>query len=144
MEVELDAQQQGQRLRQVQCNALADQRAGSPGRRAWRVSGRAAGDAGIARAQPYRHIGGGISYVISPTVLFDANFGGTRMHHDTTAPTTEEHRARVLKIPEQRSRRAAERFPIFNISVIQLAQVIPTSCEPRGPVTIAAYVYCAI
>src|SRR5262249_17202557 len=47
--------------------------------------GGAAGDAGIGTGHNHTDIyGAGISYVISPTILFDANWGLTRMHHDTT------------------------------------------------------------
>ncbi len=49
--------------------------------------GGAAGAAGIGTGNNKTDVfGGGISYVISPSVLFDANYGGTLMHHDTVGP----------------------------------------------------------
>jgi len=49
--------------------------------------GGAAGAAGIGTGHNKTDVfGGGVSYVISPTLLVDGNFGGTLMHHDTTGP----------------------------------------------------------
>jgi hypothetical protein len=47
----------------------------------------ASGDAGIGTGHNTTHVfGGGLTYVITPTLLFDGNFGGTFMDHDTTGP----------------------------------------------------------
>ena len=81
--------------------------------------GGAAGDAGIGTGHNHTDIfGGGISYVISPTLLFDANFGGTRMHHDTTGPDFGTNfGSDVLKIPGTNGPDPRQSgFPIFNIS----------------------------
>src|SRR5207244_9169966 len=49
--------------------------------------GGAAGAAGIGTGHNKTDVfGGGISYVISPTLVLDANYGGTLMHHDTKGP----------------------------------------------------------
>ena len=81
--------------------------------------GGAAGDAGIGTGHNHTDIfGGGISYVITPTVLFDANFGGTRMHHDTTGPDYGKNIGLdVLKIPGTNGPDPRQSgFPIFNIT----------------------------
>jgi hypothetical protein len=81
--------------------------------------GGAAGDAGIGTGHNHTDIfGGGVSYVISPTLLFDANFGGTRMHHDTTGPDYGKNIGlEVLKIPGTNGSDIRQSgFPIFNIS----------------------------
>ncbi|HJZ97879.1 MAG TPA: TonB-dependent receptor, partial [Candidatus Solibacter sp.] len=81
--------------------------------------GGAAGDAGIGTGHNHTDIfGGGISYVITPTVLFDANFGGTLMHHDTTGPDYgTNYGSDVLKIPGTNGSDPRQSgFPIFNIS----------------------------
>lgn len=81
--------------------------------------GGAAGAAGIGRGNNRTDIfGGGISYVISPTLLFDANYGGTRMHHDTQGPDYGKNIGLdVLKIPGTNGSDIRQSgFPIFNIS----------------------------
>src|SRR5262249_27437346 len=62
--------------------------------------------------------GGGVSYIITPTVLVDANFGGTMMHHDTTGPDYGKNIGLdVLKIPGTNGSDPRQSgFPIFNIS----------------------------
>jgi hypothetical protein len=79
----------------------------------------AAGDAGIGTGYNHTDVfGGGISYVISPTLLFDANAGGTLMHHDTTGPDYGKNIGLdVLKIPGTNGPDPRQSgFPIFNIS----------------------------
>lgn len=79
----------------------------------------AAGDAGIGNGYNKTDVfGGGVSYVITPNVLFDANFGGTRMHHDTTGPDYGKNIGLdVLKIPGTNGTDIRQSgFPIFNIN----------------------------
>jgi hypothetical protein len=81
--------------------------------------GGAAGAAGIGTGHNTTHVfGAGVSYVISPTLLFDANFGGTRMHHDTQGPDYGKNIGLdVLKIPNTNGPDVRQSgFPIFNIS----------------------------
>src|SRR5260370_19080529 len=81
--------------------------------------GGAAGATGIGTGHNHTDIySGGISYVITPTILLDASYGPTRMHHDTTGPDFGKNIGLpVLKIPSTNAhdiRRSG--FPIFNIS----------------------------
>jgi hypothetical protein len=79
----------------------------------------AAGAAGIGTGHNKTDVfGGGISYVITPTLLFDANFGGTLMHHDTTGPDYGTNIGLdVLKIPNTNGPDPRQSgFPVFNIS----------------------------
>lgn len=81
--------------------------------------GGAAGDAGIGTGNNRTDIfGGGINYVITPTLLFDANVGGTLMHHDTTGPDYGKNIGLdVLKIPGTNGPDPRQSgFPVFNIS----------------------------
>jgi hypothetical protein len=81
--------------------------------------GGAAGAAGIGSGYNKTDVfGGGISYVISPTVLFDANFGGTLMHHDTNGPDYGTNIGTdVLRIPGTNGPDPRQSgFPIFNIT----------------------------
>ena len=81
--------------------------------------GGAAGDAGIGTGHNRTDVfGGGLSYVISPTLLLDANFGGTRMHHNTEGPDYGKNIGLdVLKIPGTNGSDVRQSgFPIFNIS----------------------------
>ena len=81
--------------------------------------GGAAGAAGIGTGHNHTDVfGGGISYIVTPTVLVDANFGGTRMHHDTTGPDFGKNIGLdVLKIPGTNGTDPRQSgFPIFNIS----------------------------
>src|SRR4051794_16329713 len=81
--------------------------------------GGAAGDAGIGTGHNHTDVfGGGISYIITPSVLFDANFGGTLMHHDTTGPDFGKNIGLdVLKIPGTNGTDPRQSgFPIFNLS----------------------------
>ena len=81
--------------------------------------GGAAGAAGIGTGNNKTDIfGGGISYVVTPTLLFDANFGGTLMHHDTVGPDYAKNIGlEVLKIPGTNGPDIRQSgFPIFNIS----------------------------
>ncbi|MGH9719734.1 MAG: carboxypeptidase regulatory-like domain-containing protein [Bryobacteraceae bacterium] len=81
--------------------------------------GGAAGAAGIGTGNNKTDLfGGGISYVISPTMLFDANFGGTLMHHDTTPPDYGKNiGSDVLKIPGTNGPDPRQSgFPIINIT----------------------------
>jgi len=81
--------------------------------------GGAAGDAGIGTGHNRTDIyGGGISYVITPTLLLDATYGATRMHHDTTGPDFGKNIGLdVLKIPGTNGPDPRQSgFPIFNIS----------------------------
>ena len=81
--------------------------------------GGAAGDAGIGTGHNRTDVfGGGVSYVISPTLLFDANFGSTRMHHNTEGPDYGKNIGLdVLKIPGTNGSDVRQSgFPIFNIS----------------------------
>lgn len=81
--------------------------------------GGAAGAAGIGRGKNDTHVfGGGISYVISPTILFDANFGGTMMNHSTEGPDYGKNIGLdVLRIPGTNGPDIRQSgFPIFNIS----------------------------
>jgi hypothetical protein len=79
----------------------------------------AAGAAGIGTGHNKTDVfGGGISYVITPELLFDANFGGTLMHHDTTGPDYGTNIGLdVLKIPNTNGSDPRQSgFPVFNIS----------------------------
>ncbi len=81
--------------------------------------GGAAGAAGIGTGHNTTQVfGGGISYVITPTLLLDANFGATRMHHDTQGPDYGKNIGLdVLKIPGTNGPDIRQSgFPIFNIS----------------------------
>ncbi len=81
--------------------------------------GGAAGAAGIGTGHNTTHVfGGGISFVISPTLLFDANYGGTMMHHDTAGPDFGKNVGLdVLRIPGTNGSTPRQSgFPIFNIS----------------------------
>lgn len=81
--------------------------------------GGAAGAAGIGTGYNHTDVfGGGISYVITPSLLFDANFGGTMMHHDTVGPDYGTNIGLdVLKIPGTNGPDIRQSgFPIFNIS----------------------------
>jgi hypothetical protein len=81
--------------------------------------GGAAGAAGIGTGENKTDIfGGGISYIISPTVLFDANFGGTLMHHLTFPPDFGTNVGLdVLRIPGTNGPDPRQSgTPIFNIS----------------------------
>jgi len=81
--------------------------------------GGAAGAAGIGTGHNTTHVfGAGISYVISPTLLLDANFGGTRMHHDTQGPDYGKNIGLdVLRIPGTNGSDIRQSgFPIFNIA----------------------------
>ena len=81
--------------------------------------GGAAGAAGIGTGNNHTDVfGGGVSYTISPTLLLDANFGGTLMHHDTTGPDYGSNFGLdVLKIPGTNGRDPRQSgFPVFNIS----------------------------
>ncbi len=81
--------------------------------------GGAAGAAGIGTGHNTTHVfGGGVSYIIKPTLLLDGNFGGTRMHHDTTGPDYGKNIGLdVLKIPGTNGTDPRQSgFPIFNIS----------------------------
>ena len=81
--------------------------------------GGAAGAAGIGNGNNKTDVfGGGVSYVIAPTLLFDANFGGTLMHHDTVGPDYGKNiGSDVLKIPGTNGPDIRQSgFPIFNIN----------------------------
>ncbi len=81
--------------------------------------GGAAGAAGIGTGHNKTDVfGGGVSYVISPTLIFDANYGGTLMHHDTQGPDYGKNiGSDVLKIPGTNGPDIRQSgFPIFNIS----------------------------
>src|SRR5256885_13823451 len=81
--------------------------------------GGAAGAAGIGTGHNHTDVfGTGISYVISPTLLLDGNFGGTLMHHDTTGPDFGKNIGLdVLKIPGTNGSDPRQSgFPIFNIT----------------------------
>ena len=81
--------------------------------------GGAAGAAGIGTGYNKTDIfGGGVSYIITPSLLFDGNFGGTLMHHDTTGPDYGTNiGSDVLKIPGTNGPDIRQSgFPIFNIS----------------------------
>jgi hypothetical protein len=81
--------------------------------------GGAAGAAGIGTGFNTTHVfGAGLSYVISPTLLFDGNFGGTRMHHDTQGPDYGKNIGLdVLRIPGTNGSDIRQSgFPIFEIS----------------------------
>lgn len=62
--------------------------------------------------------GAGISYVVSPSFLVDANFGGSRMHHDTQGPDFgTNYGLDVLKIPGTNGPDPRQSgFPIFDIT----------------------------
>ena len=91
-----------------------------PGRAtAGRLSEGAAGAAGIGTGHNKTDIWGtGISYVISPSLLFDATVGGNLMHHDTTGPDYGKNIGLdVLKIPGTNGSDPRQSgFPIFNIN----------------------------
>jgi hypothetical protein len=79
--------------------------------------GGAAGAAGIGTGNNKTDVfGGGVSYVISPTLVFDGNFGGTLMHHDTVGPDYGKNiGSDVLKIPGTNGSDIRQSgFPIFN------------------------------
>lgn len=81
--------------------------------------GGAAGAAGIGTGNNKTDIfGGGISYVITPTLLFDANFGGTRMNHDTQGPDYGRNIGTdVLRIPGTNGPDVRQSgFPLFNFN----------------------------
>jgi hypothetical protein len=81
--------------------------------------GGSAGSAGLGTGNNKTDVfGGGISYVITPTILFDANFGGTLMHHDTTGPDYGTNIGLdVLKIPGTNGPDIRQSgFPIFDIT----------------------------
>ena len=81
--------------------------------------GGAAGAAGIGTGNNKTDVfGGGVSYVISPSLLFDANYGGTLMHHDTVGPDYGKNIGTdVLRIPGTNGPDVRQSgFPIFNIS----------------------------
>jgi hypothetical protein len=81
--------------------------------------GGAAGAAGIGTGHNRTYIfGGGVSYVITPALLFDANYGGTQMNHDTQGPDYGKNIGLdVLKIPGTNGPDVRQSgFPIFNIS----------------------------
>src|SRR5258708_24911604 len=81
--------------------------------------GGAAGAAGIGTGHNHTDIyGAGISYVITPTILLDASYGATRMHHDTTGPDYGKNIGLdVLKIPGTNGPDIRQSgFPIFNIT----------------------------
>jgi hypothetical protein len=81
--------------------------------------GGAAGAAGIGTGKNDTHVfGGGISYVITPAILLDANFGGTMMNHATEGPDYGRNIGLdVLRIPGTNGPDVRQSgFPIFNIS----------------------------
>jgi len=81
--------------------------------------GGAAGAAGIGTGNNKTDVfGGGVSHVISPNLLFDANYGGTFMHHDTNGPDFGKNIGTdVLRIPGTNGPDPRQSgFPIFNIS----------------------------
>jgi hypothetical protein len=81
--------------------------------------GGAAGAAGIGTGHNTTQVfGGGLTYVITPTLLFDGNFGGTFMDHDTTGPDYGRNIGlEVLKIPGTNGPDIRQSgFPIFNIN----------------------------
>jgi hypothetical protein len=81
--------------------------------------GGAAGDAGIGTGHNHTDIYSvGASYVISSRIIFDANWGLTRMHHDTTGPDYGQNIGLdVLHIPGTNGSDVRQSgFPIFNIS----------------------------
>jgi len=81
--------------------------------------GGAAGAAGIGTGNNDTWLfGGGISYVITPTVLFDANFGGTLMNHSTEGPDYGKNIGLdVLRIPGTNGADPRQSgFPIFDIT----------------------------
>jgi len=99
---------------------IAPVTAGAPlGQALGAYPGGAAGDAGIGTGHNHTDIyGAGISYVITPTILLDASYGATRMHHDTTGPDFGKNIGLdVLKIPGTNGTDPRQSgFPIFNIS----------------------------
>jgi hypothetical protein len=81
--------------------------------------GGAAGAAGIGTGHNHTDIySGGVSYVISPTILLDANYGATRMHHNTEGPDFGKNIGLdVLHIPGTNGTDPRQSgFPIFNIT----------------------------
>lgn len=106
--------------------------------------GGSAGAAGVGTGNNKTDIfGGGISYVITPTLLFDANFGGTKMHHDTTPPDFGKNIGLdVLRIPGTNGPDPRQSgFPVFNINgYTSLGQVNTWSPVERND---AVYTYVA-
>jgi hypothetical protein len=81
--------------------------------------GGAAGDAGIGTGHNHTDIyTAGISYIVTPSLIFDGNWGLTRMHHDTQGPDFGKNIGLdVLKIPGTNGPDPRQSgFPIFNIS----------------------------
>ncbi len=81
--------------------------------------GGAAGAAGIGTGHNKTDVfGGGVNYILSPTLLLDANFGGSLLHHDTTGPDFGKNIGLdVLKIPGTNGSDPRQSgFPIFRIS----------------------------
>jgi len=81
--------------------------------------GGAAGAAGIGTGENDTWVfGGGVSYVISPNILFDANFGSTRMNHTTAGPDYGKNIGLdVLRIPGTNGPDPRQSgFPIFDIT----------------------------
>lgn len=81
--------------------------------------GGAAGAAGIGTGHNKTDIGSaGVSYVINPRLLLDANYGVTFMHHDTTGPDFGKNIGTdVLKIPGTNGPDIRQSgFPIFDIT----------------------------
>lgn len=81
--------------------------------------GGASGAAGIGTGNNKTDIMSvGVSYVITPTILFDGNFGGTWMHHDTTPPDFGTNIGLdVLRIPGTNGPDPRQSgFPAMNIS----------------------------
>lgn len=81
--------------------------------------GGAAGAAGIGTGHNTTHVvSAGISYVISPSLLFDATYGATLMHHDTQGPDYGKNIGLdVLRIPGTNGPDIRQSgFPIFSIS----------------------------
>jgi hypothetical protein len=78
-----------------------------------------AGDAGIGTGNNKTDVFSvGVSYVITPTVLLDGNFGGTLMHHDTVGPDYGQNiGSDVLRIPGTNGSDIRQSgFPIFDIT----------------------------
>ena len=99
---------------------IAPVTAGAPlGQALGAYPGGAAGDAGIGTGHNKTDIyTAGVSYIITPTLLLDANFGLTRMHHDTTGPDFGKNIGLdVLRIPGTNGPDPRQSgFPIFNIT----------------------------
>lgn len=62
--------------------------------------------------------GGGVNFVVTPSFLIDANFGGSRMHHDTKGPDYgTNYGLDVLNIPGTNGPDPRQSgFPIFDIT----------------------------